>query len=118
MPATKQQFDERKKKLQSIKDAVEYFDGSSFEVIDEAQVHVMENFHKATMNEQRKDYVLVMGNAYVGNKKTDGEPYMAAVNYFAGDLHEWSHDLAYAMKSNRELCSMVFHAIEMYGRIV
>lgn len=84
------------------------------EVINEGTLHLVEHFTPAIGPQYKRDYVFVMGKAFLGSDIKSGDDKHAASFFACGDIHEWSHDLADLMESDRTVYDHVIHAIHIY----
>lgn len=88
---------------------------SMLEVINEGTLHLVQHFTPPIGPQYKKDYVFVMGKAFLGMSKDNGTTDVQACSFFhCGDIHEWSHDLADLMETNPEIYDYVMHAIHIY----
>lgn len=88
---------------------------SMLDVIDEAMVHLIENFEPHQRNPLfRRDYCFIMGKSHMGQGVKDGEDVNPTCTFMAGDMHEFSHDLANMMKEDPNLARFIFHAIDVF----
>lgn len=115
----KQAYRLRAAKLQELKDATNIDANSMFDVIDEATMHMVDNFKPAIGPQYKRDYCFIMGTTFLGTDVRDpAQDIHARAAFFHGDLHEWSHDLAEIMTQDEEVCAMVFHCVQIYAQLL
>lgn len=91
---------------------------SSFDVVDEGLGHILENFHPGNEPQFKRDYVFIMGKAYLGSAiKSPCEDVYPNIIYCDGNLHEFSHDLAALMKLDPRISESIFHAVHIFGQL-
>lgn len=109
-------FRDRERKLRELKDNTNVDANSMHEVADEATMHLVEHFNPAIGSQYKQDYCFTMCKVFLGTEKADpSQDVHAAHVYMAGDIHEWSHDLADLMASDPDVQRFVFHALEIYA---
>lgn len=84
------------------------------EVISEGALHLVEHFTPAIGPQYKRDYIFVMGKAFLGSDIKTGDDRHAASFFSCGDIHEWSHDLADMMANDADIYQHVMHAIHIY----
>jgi hypothetical protein len=107
-------FRHHEKKMAELRANTIVDPNNMLEVINEGTLHMVEHFTPAIGPQYKKDYVFVMGKAFLGMSKDNGTADVQACSFFhCGDTHEWSHDLADLMAENPELYDFVMHAIHI-----
>lgn len=89
---------------------------TSFDVIDEAALHLMEHFDPKDGNKYKNDHVLIIGSAFFGQDVNDpATPVDANMCFMGGDMHALSHSLAHTMRTDETFKAIMIHAIEVYN---
>jgi len=108
-------FRHHEKKMAELRDKTNLDANSMLDVINEGTLHMVEHFSRAIGPQYKRDYVFVMGKAFLGTEKADPAQDVQACSFFhCGDIHEWSHDLADLMAAEPAIHDHVMHAIHIY----
>lgn len=108
-------FRQHEKKMAELKEMTNLDANTMMDVINEGTLHLVEHFTPAIGPQYKRDYVFVMGKAFLGTEKKDPSTDVQGASFFhCGDIHEWSHDLADLMEREPDICKFVLHAIDMY----
>lgn len=103
-------------KISKLMKSTRVHNGTQFHILDEATMHVIDHFDPPGGKKFSRDHCLVVGMAYLGDSADDEKIGVHAAAFFtAGDLHELSHTLAEAMRSDKAFAACLFHALEVFA---
>jgi hypothetical protein len=93
-------------------------DDTSFDMIDEAAVHLIEHFDPDEKHYyQKHDHVLLIGKSFFGRDIENCDKAVnASVLFMHGDMHALSHTLADMMVENPHLFVIIEHALQVYAK--
>ena len=111
-------LENRSAKLAELKAKALTMHDTHFDVLDEAVVHVVENWHDKEEHLQTPryshDFVLLVGGGWMGEDKTSSDEIMCCTGYYDGDLHFLAHEIAHMMANDSKFAESIIHAVQVY----
>lgn len=104
------------RRIAKLMETTRVHNDTAFPVIDEATAHIVQHFNPPHIPETSRDHCLIIGVAYLGERRDDPAQQISAASFFmCGNTHQLSHTMADAMREDEEFAKCVFHAMEVFA---